>query len=43
MSVAAQDYEIKHLIQFLKEEFERIITQCPRGSQSVLSDAQALA
>ena len=24
MSFASQEYEIKHLIQFLKEEFERI-------------------
>jgi len=28
MSVSDQAYETKHLIQFLKEEFERIITQC---------------
>ena len=43
MSVASSEYEIEHLIQFLKEEFERIITQTGRASgQSLLSDAQAL-
>src|SRR5882724_6258450 len=44
MPVAVQEYEIEHLIKFLKEEFERIIVQCGRGSgDSLLSDAQALA
>ena len=44
MSVSEQDYEIKHLIQFLKEEFERIITQCGLAAgDSLLSDARALA
>jgi hypothetical protein len=44
MSVSDQAYETKHLIQFLKEEFERIITQCGLAlGDSVLSDARALA
>jgi len=44
MPVATHDYDTNHLIRFLKEEFERIITQCGRGSgDSLLSDAQALA
>lgn len=44
MPVGTQEYEIEHLIKFLKEEFERIIVQCGRGSgDSLLSDAQALA
>ncbi len=44
MSIAEQEYKIEHLIQFLKEEYERIIIQCGRGSgRSLLSDAQALA
>ena len=44
MSFASQEYEIEHLIQFLKEELERIIIQSGRASgDSVLGDAQALA
>lgn len=44
MSFASQEYEIDHLIQFLKEELERIIIQSGRASgNSVLGDAQALA
>jgi hypothetical protein len=44
MSLAKQEYEIEHLIQFLKEEFERIISLTGRASgDSSLSDAQALA
>lgn len=44
MPVGTQEYEIEHLIKFLKEEFERIIVLCGRGSgDSLLSDAQALA
>ena len=43
MTVTTQEYEVEHLIKFLKEEFERIIVQCGRGSgDSLLSDAQAL-
>ncbi len=29
MPVAVQEYELEHLIKFLKEEFERIIVQWP--------------
>ena len=44
MLTAAPEYETKHLVKFLKEEFERIIVQCGRGAgDSLLSDAQALA
>ena len=44
MSFASQEYETDHLIQFLKEELERIIIQSGRASgNSVLGDAQALA
>src|ERR1039457_103578 len=44
MSFASQEYEIEHLIQFLKEELERIIIQSGRSSGgSLLGDAQALA
>ena len=44
MSLAHQEYQVDHLIQFLKEELERIIIQTGRASgQSLLSDAQGLA
>ena len=44
MSIARQEQETKHLIQFLKEEFERIIMQCGLCSgDSLLGDARALA
>lgn len=44
MPTATQEYEPKHLVKFLKEEFERIILQCGRGAgDSLLSDSQALA
>jgi hypothetical protein len=44
MPTAEQGYEVKHLIQFLKEEFERIINRCGRScGDSLLGDAQALA
>lgn len=32
MPVVAQEYEVEHLIKFLKEEFERIIVRCGRAS-----------
>lgn len=42
MEQNAQDYEVSDVIQFLKEEFERIITQYPFQLEgSVLSEAQA--
>jgi hypothetical protein len=44
MLTATPEYETKHLVKFLKEEFERIIVQCGRGAgDSLLSDSQALA
>ncbi|MGY4884447.1 MAG: AIPR family protein [Nanobdellota archaeon] len=44
MSVVNNDYNPEDVISFLKEEFERIITQYPRQrGGSILSDAQALA
>jgi hypothetical protein len=44
MPIAAQDYETTHLIQFLKEEFERIIMRCGLAcGGNMLSDARALA
>ena len=43
MNVVNNDYRPEDVIKFLKEEFERIITQYPRQRECVLSDAQALA
>ena len=44
MSKVNDDYDEKDVIDFLKEEFERIITKYPRQSRgSTLNDAQALA
>lgn len=44
MPIAAHDYETEHLIQFLKEEFERIIVRCGLAcGGNMLSDARALA
>ena len=44
MSKVNNDYTEKDVIDFLKEEFERIITKYPRQSRgSTLNDAQALA
>ena len=42
MAVLQEDYNIDDVVQFLKEEFERIIAQYPFEREgSVLSDAQA--
>jgi hypothetical protein len=44
MNVVNNDYKTEDVVSFLKEEFERIITQYPRQKAgSLLSDAQALA
>lgn len=44
MNVINDDYSPEDVVRFLKEEFERIITQYPRQrGASILSDAQALA
>ena len=44
MNVINDDYSPEDVVHFLKEEFERIITQYPRQrGGSILSDAQALA
>ncbi|MEM4247479.1 MAG: AIPR family protein, partial [Candidatus Woesearchaeota archaeon] len=43
MRAVNNDYNEQDVIDFLKEEFERIITQYPRQKANILSDAQALA